>query len=212
MAPMVSRPYLIGVTGASGSGKTTLAGALLAHFQQHSGVPSVACISLDSYYRDLGHLSFAERDQLNFDHPDAIEFELLNRQLEALDKGLPITIPDYDFSQHTRRPGGTLLQPPQILILEGLLLAANQPLLQRLDHLVFVETDLALCLMRRISRDVAERGRSERSVRSFWAERVAPMYEQFGAPAAPLADTRVSGELASEDMVAEIAGAIPEWL
>ncbi len=204
----MSKPYLIGVTGASGSGKTTLAAALLAHFQKHSATQSAACISLDCYYRDLGHLSFAERDQLNFDHPDAIEFELLNRQIAALDQGHAVTIPDYDFSQHTRRAGGAALQPPSILILEGLLLGASAPLVQRIDHLIFVETDIALCLARRITRDVAERGRSEQSVRQFWTERVAPMYEQYGDPVAALANTRISGELAIEAMVQVVVSAI----
>ena len=204
----MSKPFIIGVTGASGSGKTTLAEALLVHFQMHSATQSAACISLDSYYRDLGHLSFAERDQLNFDHPDAIEFELLNRQIADLDQGLAITIPDYDFSQHTQRAGGVALQPPSILILEGLLLGASAPLVQRIDHLIFVETDLDLCLARRITRDVAERGRSEQSVRRFWAERVAPMYQQYGAPVAALADTHVSGELAIDAMVQVVVSAI----
>lgn len=204
----MSKPFIIGVTGASGSGKTTLAAALLAHFQKHSATQSAASMSLDSYYRDLEHLSFAQRDQLNFDHPDAIEFELLSRQIAELDQGLAITIPDYDFSQHTRRAGGVALQPPSILILEGLLLGASASLVQRIDHLIFVETDLDLCLARRITRDVAERGRSEQSVRRFWTERVAPMYEQYGAPAAVLANTRVSGELAIDAMVQLVVSAI----
>ena len=87
-------------------------------------------------------------------------------------------------------------------------MGASAPLVQRIDHLIFVETDIALCLARRITRDVAERGRSEQSVRQFWTERVAPMYEQYGDPIAALANTRISGELAIEEMVQVVVSAI----
>lgn len=202
------KPYVVGVAGASGSGKTTLAEGLLQHWRCLYPDRDVASISLDAYYRDLTHLSFEERDQLNFDHPDAIEFELLNEQLHELDRHRTVTIPVYDFTRHTRGRGGEVLQPPDILILEGLLIGANDELLARINHLVFVETDLAVCLERRLSRDVAERGRSEASVRDFWAQRVTPMYLQFGAPLAAKAHTRVSGEQPIGATVNEVTEAV----
>jgi len=208
MKDRVFKTTIIGVAGASGSGKTTLADGLSAHLRQVHPDRAVACISLDCYYHDLSQLSFTERDQTNFDHPDAIEFDLINEHLTRLDQQLPITIPDYDFSQHSRRDGGTVLDPPSILILEGLLLGANDTLLKRIDHLIFVETDLEICLSRRIARDVAERGRSERSVREFWSQRVAPMFEQYGAPLANVANTRINGECQVQTMVAQAAQAI----
>lgn len=202
------KPYIVGVTGASGSGKTSLAQALLAALPRVYPGRKVASISLDAYYRDLGHLSFGARDQLNFDHPDAIEFELLNKHLSMLDQQRDVTVPVYDFTQHSRAEGGEVLTPPHILILEGLLLGANAELLERIDHLIFVETDLDLCLARRIDRDRVERGRSETSVRDFWAQRVAPMFEQFGAPSKAKANTCVSGELPIDVMVDDVLRAI----
>lgn len=184
---------VIAVTGASGSGKSTLAEQFVAHCNA-VGERSAALLSVDAYYRDLSHLSFEARDALNFDHPDAIEFELFAEHVAALSAGQAIHMPIYDFSIHSRAPGGIEIRPVDILVLEGLLLAAWPELSTHVQHLVFVETELEVCLARRIARDTETRGRSEASVRAFWETRALPMFLQFGAPAQSQAHLVVSGE------------------
>jgi len=195
MSPDVSSPKtVIAVVGASGSGKTTLAAVLVELCQQHQAGASVAKLSLDAYYRDLSSQSFEQRDQTNFDHPDALEFELFYQHVASLRAGQAITVPRYDFTQHTRIAGGDVLKPPDILVIEGVLLAAHPPLRSQVNWWVYVDTPNAICLQRRIERDYIDRGRSESSVRDFWFSRAEPMFQEFGAPAKAWADFVVSGE------------------
>ena len=105
--------FVLGIAGASGSGKSTLAEALLLRCTQAPELPSAALMPVDTYYRDLAHLSFAERDQINFDHPDAIEFTLMHKHLDQLRRGHPIDLPTYDFSRHTRVEGGAAYRSPR---------------------------------------------------------------------------------------------------
>ncbi len=191
---------VIAVVGASGSGKTTLASVLATLCQQSIPHGHVAQLSLDAYYRDLSAQCFEQRDQTNFDHPDALEFELFCHHLATLRAGQSITVPHYDFTQHTRVAGGHVVSPPHILIIEGILLAAHEPLRSEVDCWVYVDTPNAVCLQRRIRRDAVDRGRSEASVRDFWFSRAQPMFEQFGAPAKKWADFVVSGEQSAESV------------
>ena len=193
---------VVAVIGASGSGKTRLVKRLV------SSSARFTVLRVDDYYRELDHLDFASRDRVNFDHPDAIEFERLAVDLTALRAGKAIAAPIYDFSRHTRASATRTVNSADIIVLEGVLAMADLATRALVDYLVFVNSSLDICLARRIARDAAERGRSEASVIDFWESRAMPMFEQFVAPWREEADLVVSGERNS----ASEAAAINTWL
>lgn len=193
---------VVAVIGASGSGKTRLVKTLV------SSSARFTVLRVDDYYRVLDHLDFASRDRVNFDHPDAIEFERLAVDLTALRAGKAIAAPIYDFSRHTRASATRTVNSADIIVLEGVLAMADLATRALVDYLVFVNSSLDICLARRIARDAAERGRSEASVIDFWESRAVPMFEQFVAPWREEADLVVSGERNS----ASEAAAINTWL
>ena len=180
---------VIAVVGASGSGKSSVVSQLTA-----GHVGGISVVHADSYYRDLSHLTFEERDRVNYDHPDAIEFERLCDDLRSLKAGERIEAPIYDFSVHNRVVETQGIDATDIVIVEGILVLADPTTAELIDKIVFIETSLATCLKRRIERDRAERGRSERSVRDFWETRAAPMFSQYVAPWRARADLVLSGE------------------
>jgi uridine kinase len=181
---------VVALVGGSGSGKTRLVEALtVAH---GSGCPAV--IRVDDYYRDLSHLDFASREIVNFDHPDAIEFERLAADLGQLKSGVPIHAPVYDFTQHTRSNATQMIESAEVVILEGVLAMAEVATRGLIDRLVFVDTPLDTCLSRRITRDAHERGRTEASVRDFWETRAAPMFEHYVRPWQAQADLTLRGD------------------
>lgn len=180
---------VIAVVGASGSGKSSVVSQLTA-----GHVGGISVVHADSYYRDLSHLTFEERDRVNYDHPDAIEFERLCDDLRSLKAGQRIEAPVYDFSVHNRVVETQGIDATDIVIVEGILVLADPTTAELIDKIVFIETSLATCLKRRIERDRAERGRSERSVRDFWETRAAPMFSQYVAPWRARADLVLSGE------------------
>ena len=194
---------VVAVIGASGSGKTRLVSTLVS-----SSSARFTVLRVDDYYRELDHLDFASRDRVNFDHPDAIEFERLAVDLTALRSGKAIAAPIYDFSRHTRASATRTVNSADIIVLEGVLAMADLATRALVDYLVFVNPSLDICLARRIARDAAERGRSEVSVIDFWESRAMPMFEQFVAPWREDADLVVSGE---RDSTSE-AAAINTWL
>ena len=193
---------VVAVIGASGSGKTRLVKTLV------SSSARFTVLRVDDYYRVLAHLDFASRDRVNFDHPDAIEFERLAVDLTALRAGKAIAAPIYDFSRHTRASATRTVNSADIIVLEGVLAMADLATRALVDYLVFVNSSLDICLARRIARDATERGRSEASVIDFWESRAMPMFEQFVAPWREEADLVVSGERNS----ASEAAAINTWL
>ena len=193
---------VVAVIGASGSGKTRLVKRLV------SSSARFTVLRVDDYYRVLDHLDFASRDRVNFDHPDAIEFERLAVDLTALRAGKAIAAPIYDFSRHTRASATRTVNSADIIVLEGVLAMADLATRALVDYLVFVNSSLDICLARRIARDATERGRSEASVIDFWESRAMPMFEQFVAPWREEADLVVSGERNS----ASEAAAINTWL
>jgi uridine kinase len=180
---------VIAVVGASGSGKSSVVSQLTA-----GHVGGISVVHADSYYRDLSHLTFEERDRVNYDHPDAIEFERLCDDLRSLKAGQRIEAPVYDFSEHNRADETQAIDATDVVIVEGILVLADPSTVELIDKIVFIETSLATCLKRRIERDRAERGRSERSVRDFWETRAAPMFSQYVAPWRAKADLVLSGE------------------
>lgn len=180
-------PVVIGVGGCSGSGKTTLARELATQFD-------ATLFPLDFYYRDLGCLDREQRDHYNFDHPDSLESELIVEHVCALSAGRSIDRPNYDFSTHRRVAGVTdHLAPTRFVIVEGIL-ALHYPQLQPFFHLtIYVDAPHDVCLMRRIHRDVRERGRTEASVREQFEATARPMADQYVLPSRPHADITVQG-------------------
>ena len=194
---------IVAVVGASGSGKSTVVERLKADPKL-----SLSVIQVDHYYRDLTHLTYEQRDGVNFDHPDAIEYEALRKDLQALKCGQSVDAPIYDFTVHNRARETQRIEANRIIILEGLLALADSEIAALIDQVVFIETPLEVCLQRRIERDAAERGRSEASVRDFWVTRAAPMFYEFIAPWKAKADLVLSGEADESDTQARLAA----WL
>lgn len=180
---------LMGIAGGSGSGKTTLATQLHERFDPNE----LLLVSLDSYYRDRQDLSHAERRLLNFDHPDAFDEELLVSHLEALRRGEAVDQPVYDYTDHARS-GYQRVESAPVVVLEGILVFALPRVTAALDLKVYVETAADLRVLRRLRRDVAERGRNVDSVIKQYLTTVRPMHERFIEPNRVAADLTVSGE------------------
>ena len=180
-------PTFIGIAGLSGSGKTTLARALARE------LPSAAIFTLDAYYQPLGHLSMEERKAVNFDHPDALDWPLAIVHLRALQKGLAIEVPVYNFATHTREEQSNCQRPAQHIIVEGLLTLWHAKLRDLLAFKIFVDTPAETCLERRLSRDVVERRRKYEEVLDQWNKTVHPMAEQFILPSRAHADLVIDG-------------------
>jgi uridine kinase len=169
------RPMIIGVAGGSGSGKTTIARQVL----ETIGRDQVAMIQHDAYYRSHEHLSFEERSRINFDHPDSLETELLIEHLRILRGRGTIHRPVYDFTTHTRTPETVEVKPFPVIIVEGLLVLVEPELRSLMDLRIYVDTDADLRLLRRLQRDIVERGRTLESVLHQYLETVRPMHLQF---------------------------------
>lgn len=179
-----ARPIVIGVAGGSGSGKTTVVRAIT-----HSlGLDQVAVIHHDSYYRDTSHLSMDERWQINYDHPDSLETGLLVQHLAELRQGRAVAVPAYDFAEHNRQERRDLVQPRKVVIVDGLLILWDRELRDLMDIKVFVDTDADLRFIRRLERDIRERGRSADSVIQQYTHTVRPMHLEFVEPSKRYAD------------------------
>ena len=161
---------------------------------------SAQILSEDSYYRDQADLPLQQREQVNYDHPDALEHELLLQHLRTLKSDTPVAAPTYDYTEHTRSPQTQPLEPTGILIVEGILLLSSSELRQEFDLSLFVDTPLEVCLQRRMERDVRERGRSEESVQQQFDSTVKPMFHAHIEPTREYAHLILSGEDAVVDM------------
>jgi len=185
---MVKTPSMaalvIGIAGGTGSGKTTVARAI------RSALPSdrVAAIEYDAYYRDRPDLSEEGRSQLNFDHPDSLETELLVEHLRALKEGCGVDVPIYDFKTHRRVEQVHRVEPTPVIIVEGILVFVERALREMLDIKVFVDTDADIRIFRRIRRDMEQRGRTFESIRDQYYKSVRPMHLQFVEPSKRWAD------------------------
>lgn len=190
-------PLLIGIVGGSGSGKTTLANNMA---EIHKG--NITIISQDSYYKDLSHLPLQERAKTNFDAPNAIDFEALLKDIKDLKAGKTIQKPLYDFAKHTRQKKVETLSPRHIIIIEGILLFTNKELRDLLDIKIFVDASPEERLLRRIDRDIKERGRTFQSVQKQYLETVAPMYEEHVLPTKKYANIIVPNGRGNKNRVA----------
>jgi uridine kinase len=170
---------LVAVVGGSGSGKTWLAD----HLQKSVG-DGVGRLSLDDFYLDRSHLPAAQREKINFDHPSAIDWPLVEKSLKACRAGRSFRVPRYDFTSHTRLPCCEMFRPRPLNIVEGLWLLLRPPVRSFFALRIFIECPLRVRLARRLNRDAAERGRSRESVRKQFWETVAPMHERHVAPQA----------------------------
>lgn len=175
---------LIGVAGGSGSGKTTVANNLVKAFKAEDAV----LVEQDAYYRELLNMSIEEKAKVNFDHPDSIEFELLRKHLEMLKEGKSIDRPIYDFTTHSRKEGAVRINSSKIIIVEGILIFAVPEIRELLDVKIFVDTDADEMILRRIERDMNERGRSFESVKNQYLTTVKPMFLEFCEPSKRYAD------------------------
>ncbi|HVF48876.1 MAG TPA: uridine kinase [Pyrinomonadaceae bacterium] len=175
---------IIGICGGTGSGKTTVANRIL----KTVSASEVVFIQQDSYYRNLGHLPLALREKFNFDHPDAVDSELLLEHVRSLKAGRSAELPIYDFKHHARQAETLHVEPRPIIIIEGILIFVDPRLLDEMDIKVFVDTPDDLRFIRRLRRDIVERGRTVESVIEQYLSTVRPMHTQFVEPSKRLAD------------------------
>lgn len=180
----MQHPILVGVAGGSGSGKTTVARALAASFRAEQ----VQIVLMDSYYRDRAGVPFEERTRINYDHPDAFDEPLLVEQIQTLKAGRGVDQPVYDFTRHERAAARVRVEPSRVIIVEGILVLAVESLRHLLDLKLFVDTPADLRFLRRLRRDVAERGRTIDSVIEQYLATVRPMHEAFIEPSRRYAD------------------------
>ncbi len=177
-------PFVIGVAGGSGSGKTTVVRRIVDSL----GLDHVTLLQHDRYYRDRNDLRLEERAALNYDHPDSLETDLLFRHVRELKNGRPVDVPAYDFTRHARLTETETFQPRRTLIVEGILVFTDAALRDLMDIKVFVDTDSDTRFIRRLQRDVAERGRTMDSVIDQYQSTVKPMHLEFVEPSKRYAD------------------------
>lgn len=181
---MSKQAIIIGISGPSASGKSLLANTIVNEL----GSEQVVVISEDAYYKDNSHLPFAEREKVNYDHPDAFDHALLCEHLRKLQQGENVEIPTYSHSKHIRLAETRPVGQHAIIVLEGILLFIDKPLRELMDIRIFMSTPLDICLTRRLKRDVVERHRSFESVVHQYETTVRPMYLQFIEPSSRYAD------------------------
>lgn len=212
MTPLRSKntlppPRIIGISGGSGSGKTTLVRQLI----DQTGPSGILVLGLDHYYYDLSHLTPAARDQRNFDHPDALDDQLLITQIKDLIQGKPILRPTYDFATHTRLQEPTFLEPQPVIILDGILSLHWSQLREILDLKIYVDVSDDIRFIRRLQRDIKERGRSLEGVIQQYLTTVKSMHDEFVAKQRFLSDIIISWEDHNNRAVNMLAGMVKNW-
>lgn len=199
-------PVVIGVAGGTGSGKTTVSQAIL----ERVGPSRIAYIQHDSYYRDLSHLSLEERAQVNFDHPAELDNELLIEHLHALCDQQPVEVPIYDFTRYNRTGETILVEPRPVVLVEGILIFSDKALRDQMDIKIYVDTDADLRFIRRLERDIKERGRMLDTVIDQYLHTVRPMHLEFVEPSKRYADIIIPrgglNAIAIDMVVARIEG------
>jgi len=182
--PKRNPPLVIGIAGGTGSGKTTVANVIV----QRVGVDQIAYLPHDAYYKDLSNLPEAQRIEINFDHPNSLETSLLIEHIKQLKNYEPIHLPIYDFRTHCRTNETKLIKPKPVIIVEGILIFAEAELRPLFDIKIFVDTDADIRFIRRLQRDITERGRSTESVIHQYLSTVRPMHLEFVEPSKRYAD------------------------
>jgi uridine kinase len=204
------KPVVVGVAGGSGSGKTTVVREILQRLRPDR----VGVLHHDAYYRDFAHLPPDTRAGINFDHPDALETGLMVEHLEALLRGEPIEVPIYDFTTHTRTAETVRLGPTDVIIVDGILVLTEPRLRELMDIRIFVDTDADIRFIRRLERDMRERGRSLDSVVTQYLETVRPMHLDFVEPSKRWADVIIpeggANRVAIDMVVTKLAAVLAE--
>ncbi|MDP1546949.1 MAG: uridine kinase [Anaerolineales bacterium] len=193
-------PLVIGIAGGSGSGKTTVANEIL----NRVGASRIAYLQQDSYYKDLTGLDPAQRDEVNFDHPNSLETELMIEHIASLRDLQPVQVPIYDFTTDSRTGETFIVHPQNVILVEGILIFVDPNLRKMFDVKIFVDTDSDIRFIRRLSRDITERGRSTESVIHQYQTTVRPMHLEFVEPSKRYADVIIpegGHNVAALDMV-----------
>ena len=179
---------IIAIAGASASGKSLIASTVHRELCEELGSEEIGIISEDSYYKDQSHLDFETRTQTNYDHPNSMDRDLLISHLQALKNGQAVDIPVYSYVEHTRTDQVTHFTPKKVIVLEGILLLTDERVRNEVSVSVFVDAPLDICFIRRLKRDMEERGRSLQSVIDQYRKTVRPMFLQFIEPSKQYAD------------------------
>lgn len=179
---------VIAIAGASASGKSLIASTIYKELKNELGTDNIGIISEDAYYRDQSHLTMEERIKTNYDHPNSMDHHLLVEHLRQLKQGNSIEIPEYDYTEHNRKTTTKHFEPKKIIILEGILLLTDENIRNEINVSIFVDAPLDICFIRRLQRDMVERGRSMESVISQYRKTVRPMFLQFIEPSKQYAD------------------------
>ena len=203
-------PIVIAVAGGTASGKTTVANEIL----RRVGAEHIACIPHDAYYRDLSHLPPSERANVNFDHPDSLETDLLIQHVKDLRAGRAVEIPVYDFTNHTRTQRTRRVEPARVILVEGILVFVEPELRELFDVKLYVDSDADERFIRRLRRDIEKRGRTVESVCRQYLGTVRPMHLEFVEPSKRYADVIIPGggfnEVAIEMVAARVKGMLEE--
>ena len=201
---MVRTTFATGISGGSGSGKTSLARALM----EALGAERCSLVDHDSYYRDLSDRPLSVRERVNFDHPDSLENDLLARHIRDLLRGVAVERPVYDFATHTRATATRRVEAREVVVCEGILLLAVPELQRSFDLRVFIDTPADVRALRRVQRDITERGRTVHSVVQQYFETVRPMHEQFVAPCRARADLVLDGTQPPDSLVEQLEAVV----
>jgi uridine kinase len=204
MAFMANAPLVIGVAGGTGSGKTTVANVILTRV----GADRIAYVPHDAYYRNFSDLPKAANGLINWDHPDSLETDLMSAHVKALRAGQAVELPVYDFTTNSRTARTVRVEPQPIILVEGILILADAQLRELFDIKIFVDTDPDIRFIRRLQRDIAERGRTPESVVRQYLETVRPMHLEFVEPSKRYADVIIPeggyNEVAMDMIVARV--------
>jgi uridine kinase len=208
--PTKFTPIVIGVAGGSGSGKTTVANIVLERVGRHR----IAYLPHDAYYRDLSKLPVNQRMEVNFDHPDSLESDLLVEHIETLKRWETVQLPIYDFTHHSRTEKTIPVKPQRVILVEGILIYAEKKLRDLFDVKIFVDTDSDLRFIRRLQRDISERGRTTENVVNQYLKTVRPMHLEFVEPSKRYADIIIPeggmNEVAMDMVIARIEALLKE--
>ena len=202
-------PIVIGIAGGSGSGKTTVAHVVL----EKVGEQKIAFLAHDAYYKDLNDLPIVQRTKINFDHPHSLDTALIIEHVQTLKNWQPIQLPIYDFKTHTRTSQSIPIDPQAVIIVEGILIFAEPELRKLFDVKIFVDTDPDIRFIRRLERDISERGRTTQSVIKQYTETVRPMHLKFVEPSKRYADVIIPeggyNTVALDMVIARIESLLP---
>ncbi len=196
--------YIIGITGGTASGKTTFVSKLKEKIDPNY----INIISQDDYYKPLAHLSASEKATVNFDHPNAIDFELLARHIIALKNNTPILKPMYDFEIHDRLEAKKIVTPKPILVIEGILILTSEKIKALCDYAIFVDAPKKIRQKRRIDRDISERGRTLESVLYQFENHIHPMHDQFIEPVKTSVHRIIDGTISFDKPLEELVNLI----